>query len=65
LDPAAVEAFLNGVDDIAGIKQEMSDIRAAGVQEVPRFTFAGKQDIVGLQPADVFADALFNSIEEG
>jgi predicted DsbA family dithiol-disulfide isomerase len=43
----------------------LAAIRGAGVNEVPRFTFAGKQDIVGLQPADTFADALFNSIEEG
>jgi predicted DsbA family dithiol-disulfide isomerase len=56
---------LDGTDDIAGIKQEIIDIRASGVNEVPRFTFAGKQDIIGLQPAEVFADALFNSIEEG
>lgn len=65
LDPAVVESFLDGTDDIAGIKQEIIDIRASGVNEVPRFTFAGKQDIIGLQPAEVFAEALFNSIEEG
>jgi predicted DsbA family dithiol-disulfide isomerase len=65
MDPAAVEAFLAQNDDIAPLHQEIADIRASGVTEIPRFTFAGKQDIVGLQPADVFADALFNSIEEG
>lgn len=65
MDPALVEQFLNGDDDIASLRQEMADIRAAGVHEVPRFTFAGKADIVGIKPADVFADALFNSIEEG
>ncbi|WP_036258334.1 DsbA family oxidoreductase [Methylocapsa aurea] len=65
LDPALVEAFLNGSEDAAALRQEMADIRASGVHEVPRFTFAGKQDIVGLKPAEEFADALFNSIEEG
>jgi len=65
LDPAAVEEFLNGSDDVPGLRQEIEDIRAAGVDEVPRFTFAGKQDIIGLKPAEVFADALFNSIPEG
>jgi predicted DsbA family dithiol-disulfide isomerase len=65
LDPDAVGTFLAGDDDVAGLRQELSDIRNSGVGEVPRFTFAGKQDIVGLQSADVFADALFNAIEEG
>jgi predicted DsbA family dithiol-disulfide isomerase len=65
LDPDAVSSFLSTGEDIFALRQEMADIRSAGVNEVPRFTFAGKQDIVGLQSADVFADALFNAIEEG
>ncbi|ACB95815.1 DsbA family oxidoreductase [Beijerinckia indica] len=63
LDPAAVEAFFAQGADIELLEKEMSDIRHAGVSQVPRFTFAGKEDIIGLQPADIFADALFNSIE--
>lgn len=65
LDPGTVESFLNGGDDVAALAQELADIRASGVHEVPRFTFAGKQDITGIKPAEDFADALFNSIEEG
>lgn len=65
LDPDAVATFLAGDGDVAALRQEIADIRASGVTEVPRFTFNGKQDIVGLHPADVFADALFDSIEEG
>jgi len=65
LDPVLVEQFLNGGEDVEALRQEMADIRASGVDEIPRFTFAGKQDIVGIKPAEVFADALFNSIEEG
>jgi predicted DsbA family dithiol-disulfide isomerase len=65
LDPNAVLAFLAGSEDIASLQQEIAAIRASGVSEIPRFTFGGKQDIVGLQSADVFADALFNCFEEG
>jgi predicted DsbA family dithiol-disulfide isomerase len=65
LDPNAVLAFLAGTEDIAPLQDEMAAIRASGVNEIPRFTFGGKQDIIGLQPADVFADALFNCFEEG
>ncbi|WP_026607923.1 DsbA family oxidoreductase [Methylocapsa acidiphila] len=65
LDPAEVERFLAGEEDKAALAQEIAKIRASGVAEVPRFTFAGKQDIVGIASADVFADALFNAIEEG
>lgn len=65
LDPDAVARFLASDENAAELRQEMAAIRASGVTMVPRFTFAGKQDIIGLQPADVFADALFNSIEEG
>lgn len=65
MDTAAVEAIFNQGQDVEPLIQELAAIRGAGVNEVPRFTFAGKQDIVGLQPADAFADALFNSIEEG
>jgi predicted DsbA family dithiol-disulfide isomerase len=65
LDPDAVGKFLAGDDDIPALRQEIADIRGSGVTEVPRFTFAGKQDLVGLHAADVFADALFNAIEEG
>jgi predicted DsbA family dithiol-disulfide isomerase len=65
MDVGAVEAIFNAGQDVEPLIQELAAIRGAGVNEVPRFTFAGKQDIVGLQPADVFADALFNSIEEG
>jgi predicted DsbA family dithiol-disulfide isomerase len=65
MDPAAVEAFFAQSEDIDPLEKELTDIREAGVTEVPRFTFAGKEDVVGLQSADVFADALFNSIEEG
>jgi predicted DsbA family dithiol-disulfide isomerase len=65
LDPDAVGKFLASDEGVPALRQEMADIRASGVTEVPRFTFAGKQDLVGLHPADVFADALFNAIEEG
>jgi predicted DsbA family dithiol-disulfide isomerase len=65
MDVSAVEAIFNQGQDVEPLIEELAAIRGAGVNEVPRFTFAGKQDIVGLQPADVFADALFNSIEEG
>lgn len=65
LDPEAIGRFLAGSEDIPAFRQEIADIRASGVVEVPRFTFAGKQDIIGLQSADIFAEALFNSIEEG
>ena len=65
MDPAAVEAFFAQSEDIDPLEKEMADIREAGVHAVPRFTFAGKEDIIGLQSAEVFADALFNSIEEG
>ncbi|WP_020177257.1 DsbA family oxidoreductase [Methyloferula stellata] len=65
MDVGAVEAIFNAGQDVEPLIQELAAIRGAGVDEVPRFTFAGKQDIVGLQPADTFADALFNSIEEG
>ncbi len=65
MDPGAVGRFLDAGEDAAALTQEIADIRASGVTEVPRFTFAGKQDIVGIKTADVFADALFNSIEEG
>lgn len=64
LDPDAVARFLAGGEDSAAMRQEISDIRGSGVTEVPRFTFAGKQDLIGLHSADVFADALFNAIEE-
>lgn len=65
MDVGAVEAIFNAGQDVEPLIQELAAIRGAGVDEVPRFTFQGKIDIVGLQPADVFADALFNSIEEG
>ncbi|WOJ90768.1 DsbA family oxidoreductase [Methylocapsa polymorpha] len=65
MDPGSVEQFLDAGDDAAALRREMADIRASGVEEVPRFTFAGKQDIVGIKTADVFADALFNSIDDG
>ncbi len=64
LDPDAVGAFLASDEDVPALRQEIADIRASGVTEVPRFTFAGKQDLVGLHSADVFADALFNAIED-
>jgi predicted DsbA family dithiol-disulfide isomerase len=65
MDVGAVEAIFNEGQDVEPLIQELAAIRGAGVDEVPRFTFAGKQDIVGLRPADEFADALFNAIEEG
>jgi predicted DsbA family dithiol-disulfide isomerase len=65
LDPDAVAAFLASDEGAAALRQEIADIRASGVTEVPRFTFAGKQDLVGMHSADVFADALFHAIEEG
>jgi predicted DsbA family dithiol-disulfide isomerase len=64
LDPDAVARFLAGGEDVAEMQQEISDIRGSGVTDIPRFTFAGKQDLVGLHSADVFADALFNAVEE-
>lgn len=64
LDPGLVEQFLNGGEDIPALRREIADIRASGVDEAPRFTFAGRRDIVGVQTADVFADALFESVEE-
>jgi predicted DsbA family dithiol-disulfide isomerase len=64
LDPDAVARFLAAGDDIPAMRQEIADIRGSGVTQIPRFTFAGKQDLVGLHSADVFADALFNAIEE-
>ncbi len=57
--------FLAGNEDVAALQQEMEDIRKSGVDVVPRFTFGGKIEVVGLQTADVFADALFNAIPEG
>lgn len=65
MDPDATAAFLNGNDDVAALRQEMDDIRKSGVDVVPRFTFGGKIEVIGLQTADVFADALFNAIPEG
>ncbi len=65
LDPDAVATFLAAEEDVSALRQEIADIRGSGVTEVPRFTFAGKQDLVGLHSADAFADALFNAIEEG
>lgn len=65
MDPEAAAAFLAGDEDVAALRQEMEDIRRSGVDVVPRFTFGGTIEIVGLQTADVFADALFNAIPEG
>jgi len=65
MDTGAVEAIFNQGQDVEPLVQELAAIRQSGINEVPVFTFAGKTDIVGLQPAEVFADALFNSIEEG
>jgi predicted DsbA family dithiol-disulfide isomerase len=65
MDPEEVAAFLAGNEEVAALQQEMDGIRKAGVEVVPRFTFGGKIDIIGLQTADVFADALFNAIPEG
>lgn len=65
MDPEATAAFLAGHEDVAPLQQEMDDIRKSGVDVVPRFTFGGKIEVVGLQTADVFADALFNAIPEG
>jgi len=65
MDVAAVEAIFNQGQDVEPLIQELAAIRGAGVDEVPRFTVGGKQDIIGLKPADVFADAFFNAIEEG
>jgi predicted DsbA family dithiol-disulfide isomerase len=65
MDPEATAAFLASQDEVAALQQEIDDIRKSGVDVVPRFTFGGKIDVVGLQPADVFADALFNAIPEG
>jgi predicted DsbA family dithiol-disulfide isomerase len=65
MDPDATAAFLAGSEDVAALRQEMDDIRKSGVDVVPRFTFGGVIEVVGLQTADVFADALFNAIPEG
>jgi predicted DsbA family dithiol-disulfide isomerase len=65
MDTVAVEAIFNEGQDIEPLIQELAAIRGAGVDEVPRFTIGGKEDIIGLKPADVFADAFFNAIEEG
>lgn len=65
MDPDATAHFLAGSEDVAALAQEMEDIRKSGVDVVPRFTFGGKIEIIGLQTADVFADALFNAIPEG
>ncbi|MGO9132757.1 MAG: DsbA family oxidoreductase [Methylovirgula sp.] len=65
MDPEATAAFLSGNDDVAALRQEIEDIRKSGVDVVPRFTFGGTIEVVGLQSADVFADALFNAIPEG
>jgi predicted DsbA family dithiol-disulfide isomerase len=62
MDSVLVAQFLNGDDGVAALQQEIADIRGAGVRQVPRFTFAGKQTIVGLKPVEDFADALFGSI---
>lgn len=65
MDPDATAAFLAGSEDVVALRQEMEDIRKSGVDVVPRFTFGGVIEVVGLQTADVFADALFNAIPEG
>jgi predicted DsbA family dithiol-disulfide isomerase len=65
MDPDATAAFLAGSEDVAALRQEMDDIRKSGVDVVPRFTFGGVIEVIGLQTADVFADALFNAIPEG
>lgn len=65
MDIDATAAFLAGNEDVAALQQEMDDIRKSGVDVVPRFTFGGVIDVIGLQTADVFADALFNAIPEG
>jgi len=65
MDTQAVEAIFNEGADIGPLREELNAIRGAGVDEVPRFTFGGKEDIVGLRSADVFADALFNAVPEG
>lgn len=65
MDPEQTARFLAGNEDAAALQQEMADIRKSGVDVVPRFTFGGQIEVVGLQTADVFADALFNAIPEG
>ncbi len=65
MDVGAVEAIFNEGQDVEPLIQELAAIRAAGVDQVPRFTIGAKEDIIGLKSADVFADALFNAIEEG
>jgi predicted DsbA family dithiol-disulfide isomerase len=65
LDPKAASAFLRSDDGAAALRREMKDTRKSGVDMVPHFTFGGTIEVVGLQSADVFADALFNAIPEG
>ncbi len=65
MDVGAIEAIFNEGQDVQPLIDELAAIRNAGVDQVPRFTIGGKEDIIGLRSADVFADALFNAIEEG
>lgn len=65
MDPKRTSAFLRSDEGVAALRQEMKDIRKSGVDIVPHFTFGGTIEVVGLQSADVFADALFNAIPEG
>jgi predicted DsbA family dithiol-disulfide isomerase len=64
LDRRRVGAFLDGDGDLEALRQELTGFRALGVEDVPRFVIGGKQTIVGIVPAEDFADALFGSIED-
>ncbi|MEJ0094374.1 MAG: DsbA family oxidoreductase [Methylocella sp.] len=64
VDAVLAASFLKGDDGVAALKQELADVRAAGVLHPPRFTFAGKQTLVGVKPVEDIADALFGSIED-
>lgn len=65
LDPKTVSAFLRSDEGAVALRREIKDTRKSGVDLVPHFTFGGTIEVVGLQSADVFADALFNAIPEG
>ncbi len=64
VDAELARAFLDSSDEFEALEQELAEIRASGVDNVPRFIFAGKETITGVKSAEDFADALFNSIAD-
>ena len=65
LDPDDVRAALESDKDVAEVEQQAQSAKAAGIEGVPCFIFAGKFAVSGAQAPEYLAEAIDRVAQAG